>query len=212
MTALDLYRVRMQRVLEYVDAHLDDALDLGTLSRVAAFSKFHFHRQFKAYYGVSVHRYVQLARLQRASKQLAGPAGRSITEIALDAGYDAPDAFARVFRQRFGQSPSDFRKAPEWEPWLRAFRLLHAARSRTMDTVYTADQVTIREVENTGQSAISAQPLNAPSTSHPPARRLVRVGNRGQSAIFGSAHRKPRGSADFPRAWGGRIGRGGPGR
>ncbi|WP_133478858.1 AraC family transcriptional regulator [Cognatilysobacter segetis] len=149
MPALDLYRVRMQRVLEYVDRHLDDALDLDTLSRVAAFSKFHFHRQFKAYFGVSVHRYVQLARLQRASKQLAGPAGRSITEIALDAGYDAPDAFARVFRQRFAQSPSDFRKAPEWEPWLRAFRPLHAARSRTMDTVYTADQVTIREVAPT---------------------------------------------------------------
>lgn len=149
MTAPDLYRVRMQRVLEYVDRHLDDALDLDTLSRVAAFSKFHFHRQFKAYFGVSVHRYVQLARLQRASKQLAGPAGRSITEIALDAGYDAPDAFARVFRQRFAQSPSDFRKAPEWEPWLRAFRPLHAARSRTMDTVYTADQVTIREVAPT---------------------------------------------------------------
>ena len=149
MTALDLYRVRMQRVLEYVDRRLDDALDLDTLSRVAAFSKFHFHRQFKAYYGVSVHRYVQLARLQRASKQLAGPSGRSITEIALDAGYDAPDAFARVFRQRFGQSPSDFRKAPEWEPWLRAFRPLHAARSRTMPTAYTADQVTIREVAPT---------------------------------------------------------------
>lgn len=149
MTALDLYRVRMQRVLDYVERHLDDELDLGTLSRVAAFSKFHFHRQFKAFYGVSVHRYVQLARLQRASRQLAGPAGPSITEIALDAGYEAPDAFARVFRQRFKQSPSDFRKAPDWEPWLRAFGPLNAARRKIMHTHFSADQVTIREVAPT---------------------------------------------------------------
>jgi len=43
------------------------------------------------------------------------------TDIAMDAGYDAPDAFARAFRQRFGQSPSSFRKSPDWEPWLAAF-------------------------------------------------------------------------------------------
>lgn len=116
MTALDHYRIRMQRVLDHVERHLDDDLDLGTLSRVAAFSKFHFHRQFKAFFGVSVHRYVQLARLERASRQLAGLRGQSVTEIALSAGYEAPDAFARAFRQRFKQSPSDFRKSPDWEP------------------------------------------------------------------------------------------------
>jgi AraC family transcriptional regulator len=149
MTALDHYRIRMQRVLEYVEQHLDDNLDLATLSQVAAFSKFHFHRQFKAFYGVSVHRYVQLARLQRASKQLAGLQGPSITEIALNAGYETPDAFARAFRQRLKQSPSDFRKSPDWEPWLRAFRPLNAARSRIMDNRYTPDQVSIREVSPT---------------------------------------------------------------
>lgn len=149
MTGRDHYRVRMQRVLDHIERHLDDDLDLETLSRVAAFSKYHFHRQFGAFYGLSLHRYVQLARMQRASKQLAGLPGRSITEIALGAGYEAPDAFARAFRQRFGQSPSNFRKSPEWEPWLRAFRPLHAARSRIMSTTFTPDQVTVREVAPT---------------------------------------------------------------
>lgn len=149
MRVLDKYRARMQKVVDHVERHLDHDLDLETLSRVAAFSKYHFHRQFKAFYGISLHRYVQLARLQRASKQLAGPDGRSITEIALGAGYETPDAFARAFRQRFKQSPSDFRKSPEWEPWLQAFRPLNAARSRIMQTTYTPDQVSIREVAPT---------------------------------------------------------------
>jgi AraC family transcriptional regulator len=41
--ALQNYQARMQRVLDYIDRHLDSDLDLETVSGVAAFSKFHFH-------------------------------------------------------------------------------------------------------------------------------------------------------------------------
>ena len=63
-TALEHYHARMQRVLDHIEQHLDDDLDLDVLSRVAAFSKFHFHRQFSALFGISPHRYVQLARMK----------------------------------------------------------------------------------------------------------------------------------------------------
>lgn len=144
--ALRHYQDRMQRVLDHIDRHLDDDLDLDTLSGVAAFSKYHFHRQFAATFGLTVHRYVQLARLKRASYRLAYRDAQSVTDIAMDAGYDAPDAFARAFRQRFGQSPSSFRKTPDWEPWLAAFGPLENARSKLMQTTYTPDDVTIRDV------------------------------------------------------------------
>jgi AraC family transcriptional regulator len=147
--ALDHYHARMQRVLDHIDRHLDGDLDLDAVSSVAAFSKFHFHRQFKATFGVSLHRYVQLARLRRASKRLADGQGQSVTDIALDAGYETPDAFARAFRQRFAQSPSSFRRSPDWEPWLAAFGPLNAARSKIMPTTFTPDQVTLREVAPT---------------------------------------------------------------
>ena len=143
------YRARMQRVLDHIDQHLDSDLDLATLSGVAAFSKFHFHRQFTATFGVSVHRYVQLARMRRASYHLAHSDAQSVTDIAMAAGYDAPDAFARAFRQRFGQSPSSFRESPDWEPWLVAFGPLNDARSKLMQKTFTHDDVTIREVAPT---------------------------------------------------------------
>jgi len=144
-TALDHYRTRMLKVLDHIDRHLDGDLSLEAVSGVAAFSKFHFHRQFKATFGVSLHRYVQLARLRRASTRLTDRRGQSVTDIALDAGYETPDAFARTFRQRFGQSPSSFRKSPDWEPWLQAFGPLNAARSKIMPTTFTPDQVAIRD-------------------------------------------------------------------
>jgi len=148
-TALENYHARMQRVLHHIDRHLDDDLDLDALSRVAAFSKFHFHRQFMATFGLSVHRYVQLARMKRASFRLAYRDAQSVTEIAMDAGYEAPDAFARAFRQRFGQSPSTFRKSPDWEPWLSALGPLDNARSKLMQKTFTRDDVTIRDVSAT---------------------------------------------------------------
>jgi len=52
--ALQNYHARMQRVLDHIDQHLDDDLGLEALSGVAAFSKYHFHRQFMATFGLSV--------------------------------------------------------------------------------------------------------------------------------------------------------------
>lgn len=142
-TPLARYHARMQRVLDHVDAHAEDDLDLETLAAVAAFSKHHFHRQFSALFGLSVHRYVQLVRMKRASYRLAYRPGEPITGIALDAGYEAPEAFARAFRQRFGQAPSQFRAAPDWHPWHAALAPLTQARSQTMQTRFTPDDVTI---------------------------------------------------------------------
>ncbi len=147
--ALQHYHARMQRVLDHIDQHLDGNLDLEALSGVAAFSKYHFHRQFTATFGLSVHRYVQLARMKRASYRLVYRDAQSITDIAMDAGYEAPDAFARAFRQRFGQSPSAFRKSPDWEPWLAAFGPLDNARSKLMQKTFTSNDVTVRDVSPT---------------------------------------------------------------
>ncbi|MBJ3783659.1 AraC family transcriptional regulator [Devosia sediminis] len=146
-TAQDHYFARMRRALDHIDQHLDDDLDLDRVSAVAAFSKFHFHRQFAATFGVTLHRYVQLARMQRAASGLVAADGPSVTEIAMDAGYDAPEAFARAFRQRVGSSPSSFRDAPDWDSWLAAFRPLDNARTRLMQIIFESGDVTITTLD-----------------------------------------------------------------
>ena len=145
--ALRNYQARMQRVLDHNDRRPGGELDLETLSGVAAFSPHHFHRQFTATFGITVHRYVQLARLKRASHRLAG--GDSVTDVALEAGYEAPDAFARAFRRRLGQSPSSFRTSPDWGPWLAAFGSYDNARNSLMRISFTPDDVTIHDLPPT---------------------------------------------------------------
>ncbi len=147
--ALEHIHARMRRVLGYIDRHLDETLDLEMLSKVAAYSKFHFHRQFSACFGLSVHRYIQLARFKRASQRLAYMDTVTVTEIALESGYESPDALARGFRRRLGQSPSQFRKSPDWEPWSAAFEPLEDARSKMMQDDFGPNDVTIRDVPPT---------------------------------------------------------------
>lgn len=128
---------------------------MDVLSSVAAFSKYHFHRQFTATFGLPVHRYVQLARMKHASQQLAFGDAQSVTDIAMDAGYDAPDAFARAFRRRLEQSPSSFRRSPDWSLWLSAFGPLDNARSKIMQLVFEQSDVTIREFASSMLAAVA---------------------------------------------------------
>ena len=111
------YAQRIEAVLSYIEANLDGDLSVETLSGIAAFSKFHFHRQFTALVGVPVVRYVQFIRLRQAARTLAAKRKRSVLDVALDSGFESPEAFARAFGRAFGMSPTAFRRKPNWAIW-----------------------------------------------------------------------------------------------
>jgi AraC family transcriptional regulator len=143
------YHARLQRVLSHVEEHLGDDLSVEVLSGVAAFSRHHFHRQFTTLFDISVHRYVQLVRLKRASYRLAFRDDESILEIALDSGFEAPEAFSRAFKQRLGQTPSEFRKQPQWASWHATYRPISATRKLHMRQSLHIEQVKIVDVTDT---------------------------------------------------------------
>ncbi|WP_244848795.1 GyrI-like domain-containing protein [Caballeronia sp. SL2Y3] len=126
------YTERFEGVLEYIEMNIDGDLSVDALSRVANFSKFHFHRQFAAYVGVPVARFVQLMRLRKAAHRLASREFCSVLDAALDAGFDSPEAFSRAFRRAFGTAPSSFREHPNWQIWSAAFVIPYLSRKLTM--------------------------------------------------------------------------------
>lgn len=142
-TAAENYRRRMGRVLDHIDRHPDGDLQLETLAGVAAFSKFHFHRQFGATFGIPVRRYVNLSRMKRAAFALACRTEMPVIEIALAAGFQSPDAFAKAFRAEFGTSPSAFRKAPDWAAWHTAIMPYDNARKQIMPADFKPADVEI---------------------------------------------------------------------
>lgn len=103
------YVARMHRVLEYIDRHLDEQLELDTLARVANFSAFHFHRLFTAWMGETLGDYVRRRRLETAALRLVAQPRVPVLQVAFSVGFGSTEAFARAFKTRFRMTPSAWR-------------------------------------------------------------------------------------------------------
>jgi len=109
---LSFYERAVTAAVEHVFDHLDAPLDGAAVARAAGMSRFHFHRVFKGMLGESALELHRRLRFERAAVQLLAEAP-PITEVALDAGYEAHEAFTRAFRDRFGVPPSAFARTPD---------------------------------------------------------------------------------------------------
>jgi AraC family transcriptional regulator len=101
------YRRRIARVVEAI--LLDPAAPhtVESLAAVAHLSTFHFHRIYRAFTGENIATTVKRVRLAQAAKKLAY-SHDTVTSIALGAGYDSAQTFARAFRSFTGITPSEF--------------------------------------------------------------------------------------------------------
>jgi len=100
----------MHAVVDYIDRHLDEKLDLDTLAAVAHFSPFHFHRLFGALMTEALGDYLRRRRLETAAGRLRAQDRVPVIDIALGVGFGSAEAFTRAFRARFGCSPTQWRK------------------------------------------------------------------------------------------------------
>jgi AraC family transcriptional regulator len=154
-TASATYATRFDRVFDYIDKHLFEPVSVDELSKQASFSRFHFQRQFAAYTAMSTTRYIQLLRLRKASYQLVFQERRSITDIGLDAGFLNAESFSRAFKKCFGQTPTQFRKQPAWQPWNERMLLPKRIRSPQMHvTVVDFSETTIAVLEHRGSPSL----------------------------------------------------------
>jgi len=113
------YLSRLNRTIDYIHSHSHEDLNLDKLAEVACFSKFHFHRIFKAILGETVNEYVQRIRLEKALNQLILSKFKSITEIALECGFSSSQNFARSFKAQYGITPSKVRAEYGWDSTLK---------------------------------------------------------------------------------------------
>ncbi|MFO0891402.1 MAG: AraC family transcriptional regulator [Isosphaeraceae bacterium] len=159
---------RFTRVLDFIDRHAADDLDLETLSDVASSSKYHFHRRFSALFGVTAFRYVQAVRLKRAAYRLAFR-DDSVIEVALASGYEGPEAFSRAFKKLVGHAPSVIRRRPELALRRGVYEPVGMARRRLMTREADGHQVRI---------------VDFPET------RVATLEHRGDPALIGASIRK----------------------
>ncbi|MDR0230509.1 MAG: AraC family transcriptional regulator [Dysgonamonadaceae bacterium] len=102
------YIQRINKVVEYINNHLNEEMDLRRLAEISNFSEFHFHRIFKAFRHETLSAYVIRTRIETAALLLSY-SELPVETIACNVGYEIPSSFSKSFKQFYGISPTEYR-------------------------------------------------------------------------------------------------------
>ena len=108
LSTVEEYSRRINIVVEYINNHLADDIDLETLANVSNFSPYHFHRIMKAFLGEPIGAFITRMRVETAARLLRYT-NMSVREIAYSVGYDVPSSLSKTFKQFYGITPTDYK-------------------------------------------------------------------------------------------------------
>ncbi len=99
----------LERILDYIERNLKLELSAETLAEQACISVRSLYALFDRQLGITPRQYVRQRKLERVHACLRDSrcAVRSVTELAMDYGFMHLGRFAEVYRQRFGELPSE---------------------------------------------------------------------------------------------------------
>lgn len=100
------YQQSVYRVVYYIEQHYAEELTLVELAKISGFSKYHFHRIFQGVIGENLGTFIRKVRLVKSTGKLFN--GLSVTEVAMQSGYETPASFAKAFKENYGVSPKAF--------------------------------------------------------------------------------------------------------
>lgn len=135
------WEARIHRVIGHIHDNPAGDLSLDALADVAALSRFHFHRLFRAVTGETAAQSVRRIRLHLAAVALAQTQA-PVARVAEDVGYPNPASFARAFAEVYGATPLVFRSRGEICPFNRMPRMenfaMHPVEIRTSEATTLA--------------------------------------------------------------------------
>ena len=122
----------VQRMQDYIEAHLEETVGLSDLAKVSLFSPWHSHRLFQEYTGLTPANYIRRLRLAKAALRIKNENVR-IIDVAFDLGFGSVDGFTRAFFREFGMCPSEYAANPVpitlFVPYGAKFRALRKERT-----------------------------------------------------------------------------------
>lgn len=99
----------VKMLMEYVEHYYADDVLLREIAKLYYFNEKYLGRLFKQQTGVSFREYLNRKRLESAAGLLT-ESKETVTEIAAKSGFGNVTYFNRIFRQRYGMTPTEYRK------------------------------------------------------------------------------------------------------
>lgn len=112
-STLEEYHKRVNEVVEYINNHLGEEIDLTLLAEISHFSPFHFHRIMRAFLGEPIWAFIVRTRIETAARLLRYT-DMTVESIAYRVGYGAPSSLSKAFKQFYGISPNEFRNKKDY--------------------------------------------------------------------------------------------------
>lgn len=112
----------LQAARAFMDAHLDQPLDLAQIAARANYSPYHFIRAFRKAFHETPHQYLIRKRLEKA-KELLATTNMPVTEICFAVGFESLGSFSTLFQKRVGWAPTVYR-ARAWEMERNPFKFI----------------------------------------------------------------------------------------
>lgn len=100
----------VEKIIDYFEDHYADKISLDQIAENMYLSPFYISRIFKAETGDTPIRYLINIRLEHAWDILKEKKELSIQEVAACVGYDDAYHFSKLFKKKFGVSPSGVKK------------------------------------------------------------------------------------------------------
>lgn len=103
------YRMALEQAVVYIENNLGENIRVEEVAKAAGYSYYHLNRQFTAILGESVGSYIKKRRLADGAKKLLYT-DRKIIDIAVENGFESPEAFSRAFKSVYKISPQIYRQ------------------------------------------------------------------------------------------------------
>ena len=140
---MEKHIINMETVIDYIESHLDEKLDLEKVAEAVHYSKYYLHRMFNNTVGMTIHDYVQRRQLTEAAKLLVFSA-KPIIEVAFLCGYESQQAFSTAFKSMYKVPPAQYRDKGNFYPLQLQFVLHKNISSK----VFTKEDVCNARVED----------------------------------------------------------------
>ena len=101
---------KLNKVVEYVEEHITEELDMNNIAKISQTSSFDFLRMFSNVAGISLSDYIRCRRISLSVEDIL--AGEKIIDVAFKYGYSNPTSFTRAFKDMYGIAPSALKNNP----------------------------------------------------------------------------------------------------
>lgn len=101
-------RAKLNQAKDILLDNLDNPPSLSDISKLIGLNTFKLKKEFKAFFGVPVFKYLQNERLTLAHKLIRNQ-DSTVQEAAWHVGYDSLSSFSNAFEKKFGYRPSQIK-------------------------------------------------------------------------------------------------------